>query len=65
MCYYKTWLQMLMFYARAVDVRCGMKYRKDKYGKDLSQLGYGCMRFTKKGNSIDYAKAEKEVMLAV
>ena len=47
------------------DVRCGMKYRKDKYGKDLSQLGYGCMRFTKKGNSIDYAKAEKEVMLAV
>ena len=42
-----------------------MKYRKDKYGKDLSQLGYGCMRFTKKGNSIDYAKAEKEVMLAI
>ena len=42
-----------------------MKYRKDKYGKDLSQLGYGCIRFTKKGNSIDYAKAEKEVMLAV
>ena len=42
-----------------------MKYRKDKYGEDLSQLGYGCMRFTKKGNSIDYAKAEKEVMLAV
>ena len=43
----------------------GMKYRKDKYGNELSQLGYGCMRFTKKGNSIDYEKAEKEVMLAL
>ena len=42
-----------------------MKYRKDKYGNELSQLGYGCMRFTKKGNSIDYEKAEKEVMLAL
>lgn len=42
-----------------------MKYRKDKYGNELSQLGYGCMRFTKKGSSIDYEKAEKEVMLAL
>ena len=42
-----------------------MKYRKDKYGNELSQLGYGCMRFTKKGNSIDYEKAEKEIMLAL
>ena len=25
-----------------------MKYRKDKYGNELSQLGYGCMRFTGK-----------------
>ena len=25
-----------------------MKYRKDKYGNELSILGYGCMRFPKK-----------------
>ncbi len=42
-----------------------MKYRKDKYGNDLSQLGYGCMRFTSKGGRIDYEKAEREVMRAV
>ena len=42
-----------------------MKYRLDKYGKEISQLGYGCMRFSKKGGSIDYEKAEKEVMLAI
>lgn len=42
-----------------------MKYRKDRYGNDVSQLGYGCMRFTKKGGSIDYEKAEREVLLAI
>ena len=42
-----------------------MKYRSDRYGKEISQLGYGCMRFTKKGNSIDYEKAKKEVLLAI
>ena len=42
-----------------------MKYRKDKYGNDLSQLGYGCMRFTSRGGRIDYEKAEREVMRAV
>ncbi|MCR4694445.1 MAG: aldo/keto reductase [Pseudobutyrivibrio sp.] len=41
-----------------------MQYRKDKYGKDLSILGYGCMRFTKKGTGIDLDKAEKEIMTA-
>ena len=41
-----------------------MQYRKDKYGNDISALGYGCMRFTKKGNSADLDKAEKEVMAA-
>ena len=25
-----------------------MNYRKDKYGNDLSVLGYGCMRFPQK-----------------
>ena len=42
-----------------------MKYRLDRYGNQISQLGYGCMRFTKKGNAIDYEKAEKEVLLAI
>ena len=42
-----------------------MIYRNDKYGKSISQLGYGCMRFTKKGNAIDYDKAEKEIMSAI
>ncbi len=39
-----------------------MIYRTDKYGTQISQLGYGCMRFTKKGNSVDLDKAEKEVL---
>ncbi|MCM1187489.1 MAG: aldo/keto reductase [Lachnoclostridium sp.] len=42
-----------------------MKYRPDRYGNQISQLGYGCMRFSKKGNGIDYEKAEKEVLLAI
>ena len=42
-----------------------MKYRPDRYGKPISQLGYGCMRFARKGGAIDYEKAQREVMLAV
>ena len=42
-----------------------MKYGKDRYGNLISRLGYGCMRFTKKGPSIDYEKAKKEVLLAI
>lgn len=42
-----------------------MKYRQDKYGNQISQLGYGCMRFTKKGGSTDYEKAESEVLRAI
>lgn len=41
-----------------------MHYRKDKYGDELSILGFGCMRFTKKGGSIDVDKAEKEILAA-
>lgn len=41
-----------------------MQYRKDKKGNDLSILGYGCMRFSKKGNQIDIEKTEKEIMAA-
>lgn len=42
-----------------------MIYRLDKKENEVSQLGYGCMRFTKKGTSIDYELAEKEVMYAI
>ena len=38
-----------------------MQYRKDKNGNDLSILGYGCMRFTRKGSGIDIEKTEKEL----
>ena len=42
-----------------------MQYRKDRKGKELSILGYGCMRFTKKGSEIDLDKAEQELMYAI
>ena len=42
-----------------------MKYRSDRQGNQLSQLGYGCMRFSKSGMSIDYKKAEREILLAI
>lgn len=35
-----------------------------QYRKDISLLGYGCMRFTTKNNKIDFDKAEKEFMRA-
>ena len=41
-----------------------MQYRKDRNGTELSVLGFGCMRFTRKGNAIDLEKAEKEIMAA-
>ncbi|MBR3348686.1 MAG: aldo/keto reductase, partial [Solobacterium sp.] len=41
-----------------------MQYRNDANGNPLSVLGYGCMRFTKKGNAIDLEKTEKEIMAA-
>ncbi|MCR4691338.1 MAG: aldo/keto reductase [Lachnospiraceae bacterium] len=41
-----------------------MNYRKDKQGDDISILGFGCMRFTQKGGSIDIDKAESEILTA-
>ncbi len=41
-----------------------MQYRKDRCGRELSVLGYGCMRFTRKGTGIDLEKAERELMAA-
>ncbi len=42
-----------------------MQYRKDKYGNDVSILGYGCMRFTAHAGRIDLEKAEREIMAAI
>ncbi len=42
-----------------------MLYREDRKGEPLSILGYGCMRFTKKGSEIDLDKAEQELMYAI
>lgn len=42
-----------------------MRYRPDRKGNSISQLGFGCMRFSKKGGSIDYGLAERQVMLAI
>ena len=41
-----------------------MQYRTDRNGTALSLLGYGCMRFTRKGTTIDLEKAEQEIMAA-
>ena len=42
-----------------------MKYRPGAGGDMLSVLGYGCMRFTRKGGGIDFDKAERELMAAI
>ena len=42
-----------------------MQYRKDRKENEISALGYGCMRFTKKGGNIDLEKAEREVLAAI
>lgn len=42
-----------------------MQYRKDRYGNDISLLGFGCMRFTTKTGRIDMEKAEREIMEAI
>ena len=42
-----------------------MQYRKDRYGNDISLLGFRCMRFTTKAGKIDFEKAEREIMRAI
>lgn len=42
-----------------------MQYRQDKKGRDISLLGYGCMRFTRKGGGVDIDKAQREITTAV
>ena len=41
-----------------------MQYRSDKYGNQLSVLGFGCMRFQRKAGAIDMAEAEREILQA-
>ncbi len=41
-----------------------MNYRLDRNKNPISILGYGCMRFSRNGNSIDVDKAEKEILKA-
>ena len=41
-----------------------MQYRKDRYGNDVSVLGYGCMRFTTKNGKPDLEKTKKEIKAA-
>ncbi len=42
-----------------------MNYRQDKYGNNISILGFGCMRFQRKAGKIDMEKAEKQIMTAI
>ena len=42
-----------------------MQYRTDKYGNQLSILGFGCMRFPTKAGRIDMAETEAEIMTAI
>lgn len=42
-----------------------MNYRKDKYGNEISILGFGCMRFTQKAGKVNVEKAEKEILAAI
>ena len=42
-----------------------MQYREGAGGERLSLLGFGCMRFTRKGPGIDKEKAEKEILTAI
>ncbi len=42
-----------------------MQYRSDRDGNRISVLGYGCMRFSRKGSGVDLEKTEKEILRAV
>ena len=42
-----------------------MQTRGDRLGRQISVLGFGCMRFPRKGNAIDMEETEKEILRAV
>ena len=41
-----------------------MQYRLDKKGNGVSILGFGCMRFPRKGGNIDMEETEREIIRA-
>lgn len=42
-----------------------MNYRTDKYGNQISILGFGCLRFPKIKGKIDMEETEREIMTAI
>jgi len=42
-----------------------MNYRSDKYGNQISILGFGCMRFQQNLGKIDMEKTEAQIMQAI
>ena len=42
-----------------------MNYRKDKYGNDVSILGFGCMRFPRTMGAINMKETEQQILSAV
>ena len=42
-----------------------MNYRSDKYGNQISILGFGCMRFQQNLGKIDIDKAQAQIMQAI
>ena len=42
-----------------------MNYRQDKYGNDISILGFGCMRFPRSMGKIDMEETEREILTAI
>ncbi len=56
---------LLFLFQKESTKRLFMQYRSARNGDKISMLGFGCMRFSKKGGAIDYEKAEKEVLEAV
>ena len=42
-----------------------MEYRLDKYGNELSVLGFGCLRFPQKNGKIDMDATRQQIRLAI
>ena len=42
-----------------------MQYRLDKYGNELSVLGFGCLRFPQSNGKIDMDATRDQIRLAV
>lgn len=42
-----------------------MNYRSDKYGNQISILGFGCMHFAQKKGKIDMEQTERQMRTAL